>query len=255
MEKTPTDQVTTSRIKTFVFLDLETSGIDPIKERPKMTEICLMAIHREALLSSSRENDAAVGRSTDAVGSGMGLPRVVDKLSLCVYPNKQVSDKAFEMTKLDSHSLSQSSKKIFDGDAATMLKLFISRQEGPVCLVAHYGDNFDFRLLRTELQKIGQRMGEDILCADSLEAYKATDGDRAGFVSYALGNIYRRVFGGTIPDAHHAEADVKAMIRIMLTRAETMSKWMDKNAVLFNDTELYYFPSPSEKRRCTPQSP
>ncbi|XP_038046422.1 three prime repair exonuclease 2-like [Patiria miniata] len=236
-----------TQIKTFVFLDLETSSLVPM-EHPEIMEICLIAVHREALLSS--EYDAAVGRSTEAVVSGMGLPRVADKLSLCVYPNKQVSEKSFELTKLDNHSLSQSSKKIFDVDAAMMLKLFISRQEGPVCLVAHNGDNFDFRLLRTELRKLQQRMGEDVLCADSLKAYAETDDDRA--VSYALGEIYRRAFGGNIPDAHYAEADVKALIRIMLTRAEIMCKWMDTNAVLFNDTEMYYIPSPSKKDRCRP---
>ncbi|XP_022101032.1 uncharacterized protein LOC110984809 [Acanthaster planci] len=233
MEQTQSDP---NFIKTFVFLDLETTSLLPM-ERPKIMEICLVAVHREALLSSSRKDLALISEQ---------IPRVVDKL--CVYPNKNVSEKSFQLTKLDNFNLAQSCKKILDVNAATMLTLFLSRQEGPVCLVAHNGDKFDFRILRTELHKLEQRLGEDILCADSLKAYAESDErtqeDRTVTVSYAMEEIYSRTFGRSVPDAHNAESDAMALIRIMVARADIMCKWMDENAIPFNDIELYYIPSP-----------
>lgn len=42
----------------------------------------------------------------------------------------------------------------------------------PLCLVAHNGNRFDFPLLRKELFKANGALPEDILCVDSLEAFR-----------------------------------------------------------------------------------
>ena len=56
-------------IKTFVFLDIEGTGIDAGNE---IIEIALVSIHRTAI----RE--------------GNTVPRVVDKLVICVNPGREV---------------------------------------------------------------------------------------------------------------------------------------------------------------------
>lgn len=45
-------------------------------------------------------------------------------------------------------------------------------QEKPICLVAHNGNRFDYPILRTEIHKTGESLPDDILCIDSLEAFK-----------------------------------------------------------------------------------
>ena len=58
---------------------------------------------------------------------------------------------------------------------SSLLRFFIQRQAPPVCLVAHNGHQFDFPLLKSEMQRLGKDLPEGLLCADSLEAFKAID--------------------------------------------------------------------------------
>lgn len=82
-------------IKTFIFLDLETSGL-PWDNPVKITEISLVAAKREHILDIhsgiSKENSCIVEF----------LPRVLNKVSFTIYPSKlihpiasAVSGKAF----------------------------------------------------------------------------------------------------------------------------------------------------------------
>jgi len=53
-----------------------------------------------------------------------------------------------------------------------MINSFLLRLPTPVCLVAHNGDNFDFPLLKAELEKVNGSLGTDILCADPYNGFK-----------------------------------------------------------------------------------
>ena len=66
-------------------------------------------------------------------------------------------------------------QKDLDVGFSTLLRLFLYRLAPPVCLVAHNGLNYDFPLLRTELNRIGQELPGDILCADTLQAFRCLD--------------------------------------------------------------------------------
>ncbi len=172
-------------IQTFVFIDLATSCLQKL-DRPKIIEICMIALHRNSLCSAKLESD-----------NTPQLPRVQDRLTLCINPNKAISPVSSEMTGLDNHILVEETKrKIFDADIAKMLQLFLARQDAPVCLVAHNGNRFDFQLLRTELDKVSERFSDEVLCVDSLEAFaqldKLTTTNQASSpakTSVALGNI------------------------------------------------------------------
>ena len=53
---------------------------------------------------------------------------------------------------LDNYNLE--SQFSFDSSTNSMMSLFLSHLEKPICLLAHNGDNFDFPLLQAELTKI-----------------------------------------------------------------------------------------------------
>ena len=69
-----------TKIKTYIFLDLETTGLPPLES--KITEISFIAIHRDNL----------------EIGEHMDEPRIIDKLSACLDPKKHISPEASEIT-------------------------------------------------------------------------------------------------------------------------------------------------------------
>lgn len=73
-------QFTMSNIKTFVFLDLETTGLPHLENnRTRITELCLAAIESTHL--------------------SMGVyPRVQNKLNLCFNPQKAIQSQATLIT-------------------------------------------------------------------------------------------------------------------------------------------------------------
>ncbi|XP_033096023.1 three prime repair exonuclease 2-like [Anneissia japonica] len=273
-----------SMIKSFVFLDLESSALQSY-DRPKITEVCLVAVHR-----SSIENASTLG--------GMTKPRVLDKLSLCVYPSKQIEPVASDITGLNNALLLENEKKAFNADVAESISAFLRRQSKPVCIVAHNGYNFDFKLLRTEFDYIGRSLPSDILCCDSLIAFKELEEEhhrctqdsvsdidvthvssnmpsntnesseklsvekscvapnigspyKKKKYSYALGKIYQRTFGKEPENVHDAESDVISLIQLVLNRGSTICTWMDTHATKWTDIQQYYVPSP--KKMCTKQ--
>ena len=56
-----------------------------------------------------------------------------------------------------------------------MINTFIQRHESPICLVAHNGANYDFRLLKAEFNSVGKELPAGILCADSMVLFKDLD--------------------------------------------------------------------------------
>ena len=81
-------------IKTFVFFDLEGTGLT---DNPRITEIAMIAIHRasgEEMIYKARKNLWAPGTADGPPD----LPRVMNKLNLCVYPMKPICFDAAEIT-------------------------------------------------------------------------------------------------------------------------------------------------------------
>lgn len=73
-------------IGSYAFLDLETTGLPDLEfNKTKITEICIVAASKNSILNTER-ND---------------LPRVLNKLSICVNPAKQIS---FESTRITGWS-------------------------------------------------------------------------------------------------------------------------------------------------------
>ncbi|XP_066292690.1 three-prime repair exonuclease 1-like [Branchiostoma lanceolatum] len=203
-----------AQIRTFVFLDLETTGL----EDPQITEISLSAVRRDQLLTGT------------TVPPGVAsLPRIMDKFTACVRPRRDIHPIAVEMTNLTNQSLDN--HRVFDEDLVNSVVHLFNRQEPPVCLVAHNGDRFDFPILRAELRgsKTGHLFPQDVLCVDTMVAIK--DVYAGQFNSFSLRNIHENLFGVPPPPvvAHTAEGDVI----VKKLGVERILQWMDKHARAF----------------------
>jgi len=141
-----------SHIKTFVFFDLETTGLPSMENnKTKITELTMVAVQTEHLASGV-------------------LPRVLNKLSLCFNPQKMVSCDSERITGLSNYILENMGP--FSSNTVQAINLFLDHNPKPICLVAHNGDRFDFPILKAEIKKTGISLIDDIKCVDSLIAFR-----------------------------------------------------------------------------------
>ncbi|XP_055485535.1 three-prime repair exonuclease 1 [Psammomys obesus] len=223
-------------MQTIIFLDLEATGL-PLSQ-PKITELCLLAVHRYALenTSVSRGQPPPIPKP----------PRVVDKLSLCIAPGKACSPGASEITGLSTAELEEYGRQCFDDNLASLLRAFLQRQPQPCCLVAHNGDRYDFPLLQAELAGLSTTSPLDgTFCVDSIAALKALEQDSSPSghgprKSYSLGNIYSRLYGQAPMDSHTAEGDVLALLSICQWKPRALLQWIDKHARPFSTIKPMY---------------
>ncbi|XP_053552003.1 three prime repair exonuclease 2 [Bombina bombina] len=198
-------------IKTFVFLDLEATGLN--QDAPRITELCLVAVHLSSLANPVMDDS---GKPQ--------LPRVLDKLCLCVDPDKPFTEGASKITGLNNDNLCTNEKTRFDQRLIKLLSEFLDRQAQPVCLVAHNGFYYDFPLLKTELKQQNEDFPSSLLCLDSLSALRNLDKMHNPQPNYGRGyhtlpQLYRRCFDKDPVDSHYAEGDVLTLIMVFLCKA------------------------------------
>ena len=99
------------------------------------------------------------------------VPRVMNKLTLCFNPGKMITPEASMYSAGLTNSL-LTDQAMFDSDTVELLSAWLARLPGPVCLVAHNGDKFDFPLLREEIKRAGASMENDLFTADTLVAIR-----------------------------------------------------------------------------------
>jgi len=150
------------RVGTFAFFDLEATGLPGTGTR--ITELSVVAVTRDDLEQLHRD----VGRyNVNRLGDleSILLPRVVNKLTLCVYPWTTIPLHVEHITGLSNDKLEKQAR--FDSNLVTSLTSFLTRLHQPVCLVAHNGVKFDFPLLQAELFKAHGSLLDGLLCCDS----------------------------------------------------------------------------------------
>lgn len=142
-------------IKTFAFLDLETTDL-PCNDNntTKIIEISLITV---------QTNHLFVERSCS----------IKNKLSLCFNPRKMICSDTERMTNLSNADLENAAP--FSADTVSMIVNFLNHNPKPICLVAHNGNRFDYPILRTEISKTGCKFPDDILCIDSLLAFRVLE--------------------------------------------------------------------------------
>ncbi|CAH1155732.1 unnamed protein product [Phaedon cochleariae] len=141
-----------SEIRTFVFVDTETTGLPSLENnKTKITELCLIAVQASHIR--------------------LGVfPRVQNKLSLCFNPCKLISSDSEKITGLSNHLLEHLSN--FTKDSVSSINNFLKHNPKPICFVAHNGNNFDYPILRREINRTDSSLSDDILCIDSLVTFQ-----------------------------------------------------------------------------------
>lgn len=153
-----------SEVKTLVYFDLEATGLKS-SGRPRICEISFVAVNIEDVLQLGLKLN-----EDRKLCENCFLPRIVNKLTLCVYPMAIIVPLVSDLTGLDNYNLSGQSN--FTNTTAGLLNSFLSCLPSPVCLVAHNGNAYDFPLLKAELEKLGTELHPATLCVDSLLGFR-----------------------------------------------------------------------------------
>ncbi|XP_065574597.1 uncharacterized protein LOC136036359 [Artemia franciscana] len=161
-----------NQIKTFVFFDLETTGLrDPVR----ITEVCFVAVTRDILMDRIKKFEEV--KATNAPSHKLlevANPRVLSKLSVCMNPLKNIDIKAVEMTGLSNIELEHLSP--FDGPTFNAIYQFLNQFERPFCPIAHNGDRFDFPILKGHLNMNEKALVGGALCCDSMTGLRMVTG-------------------------------------------------------------------------------
>ncbi|XP_037965427.2 uncharacterized protein LOC119691652 [Plutella xylostella] len=141
-------------IATYVFMDLETTGIPKFENnKTRITELSMIAVKRRHVL------DTRAGAS----------PRVQHKLTLCLNPRRMVHPQCSEVTGLCNDLLEH--ETTFNMKVYTMITTFLDLLTKPVCLIAQNGHGFDFPILKKHFEVLNVSLPDDVLCADSYHAF------------------------------------------------------------------------------------
>ncbi|XP_043916401.1 three prime repair exonuclease 2 [Protopterus annectens] len=225
------------QFQTFVFIDTEATGTG--EDRPKIMEICLIAVHRYSVVNTLLDHRRLPQ-----------MPRIVDKLCLCMNPKKLVSQRAVELTGLSNENMTENQKQGFDDTTVTLLNAFLKKQTPPICLVAHFGLKYDFPLLKTELLRLNADLAGTIYCLDTYQALKeiyekcGPKPKRKG--QYKLSELYRHYFKEYPAVTHGAEADVVTLACVFLCCSQQLLEWASLNSRSWEDIRPMYKPSPSK---------
>jgi len=212
----------------MVFYDLETTGLR--RDNRFITEICMIATTQDNLLSCQMDE----------------LLQNCDKIVLVVDPGSSIDPDAQSITNLTNQTINRSEKLTFNQGAIQAISSFLSRQSQQItinrsekltfnqgaiqaissflsrqsqqiCLLAHNGSAFDFPILRSQTQE-NVNVTSPLLtctCADTLLAFRKLSKKNGKKEPNGLMNLYDRCFPHQKQEnAHHAESDVIAMMKV-----------------------------------------
>ena len=153
-------------VKTLVYFDLEATGLKS-SGRPRITELSFVAVNTDNFLELSSQLRTQHHKNHIKVES---FPRVMNKLTVCLYPMATIRPEVSDITGLDNYNLS--GQATFTAKTGKLLNSYLSHLPVPICLVAHNGDLYDFPLLKAEMDKARITLPPDTLCADSYVGIK-----------------------------------------------------------------------------------
>ena len=238
-----------SNIKTLVYFDLEATGLKS-SGRPRISEMSFVAVNSEDVMELylKIQNNLRNKNNQDYLLQVESmLPRVMNKLILCVYPMAIIMPEVSDITGLDNYNLTNQSR--FDKTTGILLNNFLDRLPKPICLVAHNGNNYDFPLLKAEMEKAHIKLGSDILCADSYVGMKAIFQKRKELTgieetekqSFSLINLHKLLLGYEPILSHGAEADCISLLRTTAALGKEWIEWIEKDTKLFSDCKKMWF--------------
>ena len=221
------------RFQTFVFFDLEATGLPSVTRPPRITELCFKALdvkHFSAL-------KPLLFKCKDSKNFEDILPRVANTLKLCFNPGAMVPEIVTNITGLSNDLLENQSR--FKPESVNLLKIFLENLPQPICLVAHNGLKYDYPLMKAELVNIGlQNLTDNVYIVDSLTALKHIFNNQDDKpTSFSLPKLHDHIFGVKPKNSHGAESDVHALIRVCASQAELFVEFAQKNYEFFKDVK------------------
>ncbi|XP_026494466.2 three-prime repair exonuclease 1-like [Vanessa tameamea] len=261
-------------IKTFIFLDLETTGLPTKDHVPKVTELTFLCVYRRDIEQADIYN----------------LPPV-SKLTYLFNPQTSLSPEAANITGLTNEFLIN--QPIFS-DKIKCIIAFLDAPK-PVCLVAHNGNRFDFKIIKNEFENAKAVLPRGLYCVDSIKAFKEilkdnvlieletsntfnqtfqssdpildedawpddvtpevweeidsiiesfsklktmpnikSDGNKLLIGNYKLTNIYKTILKKDPKESHRAEADCMMLLECVIKTKQYFLPWADKNYKLLS---------------------
>ncbi|XP_050356218.1 three prime repair exonuclease 2-like [Nymphalis io] len=159
-------------IKTFMFFDLETTGLPAKDHVPKVIELTFLCVLRSDIEQADIYN----------------LPPV-SKLTYLFNPQTELSHEAAQLTGLSNEYLIN--QPVFE-DKIKCIKAFLDAPK-PVCLIAHNGNRFDFKIIKNEFANAKAVLPDGLYCVDSLKAFKKILKDN-DFIQMEASNVCKRNF-------------------------------------------------------------
>ena len=97
------ESLTMSELKTLVYCDLEATGLKS-SGRPRISELSLVAVNIEDVLELNSQLKIQLHKFPNKIECV--LPRLMNKLTVCVYPMSIIRPEVAEITGLDNYNLS-----------------------------------------------------------------------------------------------------------------------------------------------------
>ncbi|CAH8497387.1 unnamed protein product [Heterobilharzia americana] len=257
-------------LSTLVLFDVETTGLPSANFNPEITELCMLA--------SSRFN----------LENATGEPRVENKLTLCFNPTRTISSIASKISGLNSDNLFHQKDfdssavdliHLFLNRLDTPICLIAHnglRFDFPLLraqILNVKGKNYS----------LNDCTNGPIVCTDTLHLFRefasqlaGTNSDDSGFIStddqsstpvpvshsspkkpitttnkhsFHLADVHERVFGDKHKNAHSAEGDCRAMLRLIQYLGSPAIDWLQSHYLNFNSvTPMYNLPSANTSR-------
>lgn len=141
-------------IASFVFFDLETTGLLwQERNQTKITELSCVAALRQDIQSTF-----------------LGETPPVKKLTFVLNPQRPIDRVVTKMTGFTNDFLRHA--PVFQQKVKSLIS-FLEDLPQPVCLVAHNGNNFDFKILLAECNDAVASLPKNLLCVDSLIGFRS----------------------------------------------------------------------------------
>lgn len=161
-----------TEVRTLVYFDLEATGLKS-SGKPRICELSLVAVNIQDVLKLNKVMKENIKNGSFGSNSSQErklTPRIINKLTLCIYPMATIVPLVSDITGLDNYNLTGQSR--FSKGTGDLINSFLSLLPSPVCLVAHNGNDYDFPLLKAEMDKTGTKLQSDVLCIDSYVGMK-----------------------------------------------------------------------------------
>ncbi|XP_055377252.1 DNA polymerase III PolC-type-like [Condylostylus longicornis] len=147
-----------NNFKTYAVFDIETTGLPHLNfNKVNIIEFAVSTVSRDDIVKSKTGE----------------TPRIINNLSLLFNPRMRIDPESSKITGLDNYQLEHENS--FDENAAKTIIGFFKHLQGPICLVAHNGDRFDFPILKKAFEKVNLSLPENVYCVDTYKAIPYID--------------------------------------------------------------------------------